>query len=196
MNYFEILGIKPGASEKEIKTAFRKMAMKWHPDKNPNNEVAAEKFRQINEAYDFLMAHPNYRPYENSSNNSKSSNSQSRKKTNTSNNNSRNTSNSKKNTANTNRAKATGNATYTRQAKYYSTDNTKTRNSSYKDPNFDDDDEETKQYSKPEFNTRPTSSYMNETRQNNEMDPFAKGCLTTIVILLIPILFFTCVLGL
>ena len=208
MNYFEILGIKPGASEKEIKTAFRKMAMKWHPDKNPNNEVAAEKFRQINEAYEFLMAHHGYKSYDNSTNTSKSSttNSNTKRKTNTSNNYSRNNSNNKKSTTNSNRAKASGNSSFTKQAKYYSSSNTtNSRKTSYKDPNFDDDeetknysynyDEESKQYSRPDFNTKPYGSYMNE-NNNSEMNPFAKGCLITIIILLVPIMFFTCVLGL
>ena len=53
-DYYEVLGIKKGASESEIKSAFRKQAMKYHPDKNPGNKEAEEKFKEINEAYSIL----------------------------------------------------------------------------------------------------------------------------------------------
>ena len=54
-DYYEILGIKKDATEAEIKKAYRKLALKWHPDKNPNNrEEAEEKFKKINEAYSVL----------------------------------------------------------------------------------------------------------------------------------------------
>ncbi len=52
--YYKILGLPPNASKAEIKRAYRKMAMRHHPDKNPNDPAAADKFRQILEAYEFL----------------------------------------------------------------------------------------------------------------------------------------------
>ena len=50
----KILGIEKGASEDEIKKAFRKLALKYHPDRNQGNEEAEEKFKEINEAYQVL----------------------------------------------------------------------------------------------------------------------------------------------
>ncbi|OFI07191.1 chaperone protein DnaJ [Clostridium acetireducens DSM 10703] len=53
-DYYEILGLKKGASDEEIKKAFRKAALKYHPDKNQGNKEAEEKFKEINEAYQVL----------------------------------------------------------------------------------------------------------------------------------------------
>ncbi|ASS37682.1 molecular chaperone DnaJ [Mogibacterium pumilum] len=53
-DYYEVLGIQKGASEDEIKKAYRKMAMKYHPDKNPGDKEAEEKFKEANEAYAVL----------------------------------------------------------------------------------------------------------------------------------------------
>ena len=54
-DYYQILGITKKATADEIKKAYRKLAVKWHPDKNPNNKVAAEeKFKKISEAYAVL----------------------------------------------------------------------------------------------------------------------------------------------
>jgi molecular chaperone DnaJ len=50
---YEILGIQKGASQKEIKTAYRKLSLKYHPDRNKNEEDG-DKFKQIIEAYQFL----------------------------------------------------------------------------------------------------------------------------------------------
>jgi len=55
MDYYNILEVDKTASESEIKKAYRKLALKWHPDKNPNNKAAAEeKFKNISEAYEVL----------------------------------------------------------------------------------------------------------------------------------------------
>ena len=53
-DYYEVRGLKKGAGEDEIKKAFRKMAMKYHPDKNPGDRTAEEKFKEVNEAYSVL----------------------------------------------------------------------------------------------------------------------------------------------
>jgi len=53
-DYYEILGLKKDAAEEQIKKAYRKLAMKYHPDRNPNNKSAEEKFKGINEAYAVL----------------------------------------------------------------------------------------------------------------------------------------------
>lgn len=53
-DYYDILGIKKGATEEEIKKAYRKSAMKWHPDKNGGDEQAESKFKEISEAYEVL----------------------------------------------------------------------------------------------------------------------------------------------
>lgn len=53
-DYYEILGLSKDASEKEIKSAYRKLAKKYHPDLNPGDEKAQEKFKEINEAYQVL----------------------------------------------------------------------------------------------------------------------------------------------
>lgn len=53
-NYYDILGVKKSANEKEIKQAFRKLAKQYHPDANPNDPQAEAKFKELNEAYEVL----------------------------------------------------------------------------------------------------------------------------------------------
>lgn len=69
-NYYDILGVDKKATPEEIKSAYRKLAMKYHPDRNQGDEAAAEKFKEINEAnetlsdqqkraaYDYELEHP------------------------------------------------------------------------------------------------------------------------------------------
>ncbi len=53
-DYYQILGVKKGATPEEVKKAYRKLAVKYHPDKNPGNKEAEERFKEINEAYAVL----------------------------------------------------------------------------------------------------------------------------------------------
>ena len=53
-DYYEVLGVQRNATEAEIKKAFKKLAMKHHPDRNPDNKEAEEKFKEAKEAYDVL----------------------------------------------------------------------------------------------------------------------------------------------
>ena len=65
-NYYDVLGVARNASDKEIRQAFRKLARQYHPDVNPGDAAAEEKFKEINEAYSVLSdgeARPKYDRY-------------------------------------------------------------------------------------------------------------------------------------
>src|SRR2546425_11026424 len=53
-DYYEILGAERNAGEEEIKKAYRKLAVKYHPDKNPGDKTAEERFKELGEAYEVL----------------------------------------------------------------------------------------------------------------------------------------------
>src|ERR671936_3079816 len=52
--YYETLEVDRNADENKLKTAFRKLAMKWHPDRNPGDSTSEHRFKEINEAYEVL----------------------------------------------------------------------------------------------------------------------------------------------
>src|SRR5690554_6028562 len=54
-DYYDVLGVTRDTDEKEIKRAYRKLAMKYHPDRNPDDADAEAKFKEATEAYDVLM---------------------------------------------------------------------------------------------------------------------------------------------
>src|ERR1700740_3140149 len=54
-DYYEVLGVGRNAPDEEIKRAYRRLAVKFHPDKNPEDPHAEEKFKELGEAYDVLM---------------------------------------------------------------------------------------------------------------------------------------------
>jgi DnaJ-class molecular chaperone len=66
-NYYEVLGLKPGASQEEIKKSFRTLALKYHPDKNKGSEESKQKFMKIVEAYEVLSDEQARQRYEGSS---------------------------------------------------------------------------------------------------------------------------------
>jgi curved DNA-binding protein len=63
-DYYKILGVEKSATSEQIKKAYRKLAVKYHPDKNPDNKAAEEKFKEINEAYEVLSDDDKRRKYD------------------------------------------------------------------------------------------------------------------------------------
>ncbi|MFA4916923.1 MAG: DnaJ C-terminal domain-containing protein [Syntrophales bacterium] len=63
-DYYKILGVDKKADDKEIKKVYRKLALKYHPDKNPDNKEAEEKFKKISEAYAVLSDHEKRQQYD------------------------------------------------------------------------------------------------------------------------------------
>ena len=63
-DYYDTLGVARGASEKDIRSAFRKLARKHHPDVNDNDPASEEKFKEINEAYTVLSDADSRRKYD------------------------------------------------------------------------------------------------------------------------------------
>ncbi len=61
---YEILGVKKGATDKEIKSAYRKLALKWHPDKHKGEKDAETKFKEINQAYEVLSDNKKRQQYD------------------------------------------------------------------------------------------------------------------------------------
>jgi len=63
-DYYDVLGVDRNASKEDIKKAYRKLAVKYHPDKNPNDKQAEEKFKEATEAYEVLGDEQRRRMYD------------------------------------------------------------------------------------------------------------------------------------
>src|SRR6266852_6551959 len=63
-DYYEVLGVQRGASEADMKAAYRKLAMQHHPDRNPGDKDCEHRFKELNEAYDVLKDEQKRAAYE------------------------------------------------------------------------------------------------------------------------------------
>jgi len=63
-DFYEVLGVNRDASDEDIKKAYRKLAMKWHPDRNPDNPKSEERFKEAKEAYEILSDAPKRSAYD------------------------------------------------------------------------------------------------------------------------------------
>src|SRR3954464_13619965 len=63
-DYYEVLGVQRGASEADMKAAYRKLAMQHHPDRNPGDKDCEHRFKELNEAYDVLKDGDNLAAYD------------------------------------------------------------------------------------------------------------------------------------
>jgi molecular chaperone DnaJ len=63
-DYYEVLGVQRNATEQELKSAYRKLALQYHPDRNPGDNGSEEKFKEINEAYAVLSNPDNRARYD------------------------------------------------------------------------------------------------------------------------------------
>ena len=64
-DYCDVLGVSKSANKDELKKAYRKLAMKYHPDRNPDDSQAAEKFKELSEAYEILSDDQKRQTYDN-----------------------------------------------------------------------------------------------------------------------------------
>ena len=64
-DYYDVLGVTKSAGKDELKKAYRKLAMKYHPDRNPDDVQAAEKFKELSEAYEILSDDQKRQTYDN-----------------------------------------------------------------------------------------------------------------------------------
>ena len=64
-DFYDVLGVGKSASPDELKSAYRKLAVKYHPDKNPNDKVAEDKFKEASEAYGILSDKEKKQNYDN-----------------------------------------------------------------------------------------------------------------------------------
>ena len=64
-DFYDVLGVNKSASPSELKSAYRKLAVKYHPDKNPGDKIAEDKFKEASEAYGILSDQEKKQKYDN-----------------------------------------------------------------------------------------------------------------------------------